>query len=68
MATPIKDVTVSTSSESLVKYQSAMEAISDTFFTTYEEDNQSLIQYKERMRLKLVQKANQRVANVDENE
>ncbi|CAH1589465.1 hypothetical protein [Vibrio rotiferianus] len=62
MTTQIKDITVATSSESLVKYQSAMDAISDTFFTTYEQDDKSLSEYKEKMRLKILKKTNEKVA------
>ncbi|EHZ2549490.1 hypothetical protein [Vibrio vulnificus] len=62
MTTQINDITVATSSESLVKYQSAMDAISDTFFTTYEEETKSLSDYKEQMRLKIIKKTNEKVA------
>ncbi|MCA3892276.1 hypothetical protein [Vibrio vulnificus] len=62
MTTQINDITVATSSESLVKYQSAMDAISDAFFTTYEEDTKSLSDYKEQMRLKIIKKTNEKVA------
>ncbi|EMC7820543.1 hypothetical protein ACOCGX_001284 [Vibrio cholerae] len=65
MTTPFNDITVATSSESLVKYQSAMDAISDTFFTTYEEEAKSLSDYKEKMRLKIIKNTNDKVAPSD---
>ncbi|CAH6891396.1 MULTISPECIES: hypothetical protein [Vibrio] len=49
-------ITITKSNDSLVKYQSALEAISDDFFQEYESNSQSLEAYKEKMRLKRLQK------------
>ena len=63
MTTQTKNITVAKSSESLVKYQSALDAISDAFFITYEEDKKSLEAYKEKMRSKFMRKTSDRAAN-----
>ncbi|MFG0903402.1 hypothetical protein [Photobacterium damselae] len=65
MSSLVDDITIATSSESLVKYQTAMEAISDSFFVTYEQENASLAAYKEKMRLKMLAKKNEKVAQPD---
>ncbi|WP_434139506.1 hypothetical protein [Photobacterium leiognathi] len=62
MTTKVDDITVATSSDSLVKYQTALDAISNAFLTTFEEDNDSLSAYKEQMRLKMISRTTDKVA------